>query len=124
MSDNLPEAFVTSIIETKLDQTSMFVWQDYSHESKQVPPYGKLLEFLDWRARATQNTLCEGERKRLGTAPERRISSKLFYAANVEEICKACKSAKHPLYGCKVFKGFCHSKKLELVRENGSVLIA
>lgn len=122
MTDNSLEAFVTSIIETKLDRTSMFAWQDYSHESRQVPSYEKLLEFLDRRAQATENTVRESERKRSGTAPERKISSKLSYATNVEETCIACKSAKHPLYGCKAFKGFPHSKKLELVRENGLCL--
>ena len=47
MTDISLEAFVTSVIETKLDQTSMFAWQDYSHESRQVPHYEELLEFLD-----------------------------------------------------------------------------
>ena len=122
MPDNSLEAFVTSIVETKLDQTSMFAWQDYSHESRHVPSYDKLLEFLDRRAQATENVLRESSRKRPGPAPERRISSKPSYTANVEETCIACKSARHPLYGCKVFKGFSHGKKLELVRENGLCL--
>ena len=116
------EAFVTSLIESKLDQNTMFAWQDYSHESKKVPPYTALLEFLDRRARATENTVREGERKRSTTSSERRAPSKPSYTANVEETCIACKTAKHPLYGCRAFKAFSHGKKLELVRENGLCL--
>ena len=53
MADNSLEAFVTSIIESTLDQTSMFACQDYSHDRREVPPYETLLEFLDRHARAT-----------------------------------------------------------------------
>ena len=122
MADNLLEAFITSIIESKLEHTFMLVWQDYSHASREVPPYETLLEFLDRCARATENTLRESERKCLGMAPERRIFSRPSYIASVEKTCMACKSAKHPLYVCRAFKGFSHSKKLELMRENGLYL--
>ena len=87
MPDNSPEVFVTSIIETKLDQTLIFAWQDYNHKSRQICSYEKLLEYLDRRAQATENILCESTRKRSGTALERRISSKPSYVANVEETC-------------------------------------
>ena len=73
MADNSLEAFVTSVIESKLDQASMFSWQDYSHQSRGVPPYESLLEFLDWHARATENTLRETEQELSRAAPERRI---------------------------------------------------
>ena len=123
MADNSLEVFVTSIIELKLGQASMFAWKNYSHKSRGGHPYKTLLEFLDRRARATENTICEREWKHLGAAPEGRISTKLSYIANVEETCKAWESAKHPLYGCKAPKGCPHSQKLELVREKNFVLI-
>ena len=109
-------AFVTSIIELKLDQTSTFAWQDHSHDERETPPYTALLEFLDRRARASENTTRESERKRLATIPDKGFPKS--YATNVEETCIACKSAKHPLYGCRVFQGFPRSKKLQTVTEN------
>ena len=47
--------FVTSVLDTKLDQTTMFEWQKHSQGSKEVPDYLELLEFLDLQARATKN---------------------------------------------------------------------
>ena len=69
MRSNSLEAFVTSVIELKLDQTSMFTWQDYTHDQREVPPYTTILEFLDRRSRATENTMAirENERRRLTT---------------------------------------------------------
>ena len=116
---NSLEAFVSSVIELKLDQTSMFAWQDYSHDEWKTPPYTTLLEFSDRRARATENTVRENEQKRPATIPDKRIPSKTSYATNVEKTCIACKSAKHPLYGCRVFETFPHGKKLQLIRDNG-----
>ena len=50
MSGNSLEAFVTSVIESKLDQTTMFARQDHSLDIREIPPYATLLEFLDRRA--------------------------------------------------------------------------
>ena len=122
MSSNSLEGFVTSVIELKLDQTSMFAWQDHTHDQREVPPYTTLLEFLDRRARATENTIRENERRRLTTNSERRIPPRPSYTTSVDETCIVCKSAKHPLYGCGMFKGFPHSRKLQLVKENGLCL--
>ena len=40
-----PWTFITFILETKPDQTTMFEWQKHSQDSKQVPDYTALLEF-------------------------------------------------------------------------------
>ena len=48
--------FVMSVLETKLDQTTMFQWQKHNQGLKEVPDYLELLEFLDLWARATENT--------------------------------------------------------------------
>ena len=61
--DYSPWTFVTSVLETKLDQTTMFEWQTHSQGSKEVPDYFELLEFLDLWARPTENTKVEHEWK-------------------------------------------------------------
>ena len=45
--------FITSILELKLDTTTMFEWQKFSQESPKVPHYQDLLEFLNLRAQAS-----------------------------------------------------------------------
>ena len=54
--------------------------------------------------------------------PERKVVTKPSYAASVEDNCVVCKTAKHPLYGCKVFYGFPHTRKMTIVRDNGLCL--
>ena len=46
--------FITSAIELKLDETTMFEWQSHSQKSAGVPNYQELLTFLDLRAQATE----------------------------------------------------------------------
>ena len=48
-------SFVTSILELKLDSTTMFESQRHSQDSRVVPHYAHLLEFLDLRVRAYEN---------------------------------------------------------------------
>ncbi len=47
MGEEPSGAFITSILELKLDQATMFEWQ---RASTSVPHYQKLLEFLNLRA--------------------------------------------------------------------------
>ena len=44
-------SFITSMIELKLDQSTMFEWQKFSQKSTDVPHY-ELLEFLNLRTQA------------------------------------------------------------------------
>ena len=46
--------FITSAIELKLDEATMFEWQSHSQKSAGVPHYQELLMFLDLRAHATE----------------------------------------------------------------------
>ena len=39
--------FIISILELKLDPITMFEWQTHSQDSREVPHYTDLLEFLD-----------------------------------------------------------------------------
>ena len=45
--NDLLETFMALVIELKLDKSSMFARQNHSRDHKEVPPYTKLLEFLD-----------------------------------------------------------------------------
>ena len=94
--DYSPWMFVTSVLESKLDQTTMFEWQKHSQGSKEVPDYLELLEFLDLLAQATENTKGEPERKH-SSNPLSKKAARPSYVANTDETCVACKKVNHPL---------------------------
>ena len=73
-----PWTFVTSILEMKLDQTTMFEWHKHSQDSEAVPEYTALLEFLDLRVRATENTKEESERKHSSVPSSRKTFAKSY----------------------------------------------
>ena len=102
-----PWTFVTSVLESKLDQTTMFEWQKHSQGSKDVPDYLELLDFLDLRARATKNAKGEHERKHSSNLLSTN-AARPFYVAYTNETCVACKKANHPLYSCKAFQALSH----------------
>ena len=58
------DTFMSSLIEMKLDQATKFVWQQHMHERRDVPSINKLLEFVDWRALASELSVTrDAERK-------------------------------------------------------------
>ena len=58
--DNEPSGpFITSLLELKLDATTMFEWQKFSQASASVPHYRDLLEFLNPRAQASESSLTD-----------------------------------------------------------------
>ena len=46
--------FITSLLELKLDQSMVFEWQRLSQNTKEVPHYLELLDFLDLRGQASE----------------------------------------------------------------------
>ena len=100
--------FVTSILELKLDQTTMFKWQRHTQSSHTVPDYDELWEFLDLHARTMENAAQEEERKRQVLPPEKKAVTRptYMYAARIEDNCVACKTAKHPCMSVKYFMDF------------------
>ena len=48
------ESLITSMLELKLDQVTMFEWQRHSQDSKDVLPNSDLLEFLDLKVQASK----------------------------------------------------------------------
>jgi hypothetical protein len=55
--------FITSTLELKLDQSTMFEWQKHSQKSAGVPHYQDLLEFLNLRAQASESSLTDHGKK-------------------------------------------------------------
>ena len=47
-------SLITSIIELKLDTTTMFEWQHHTQSQNEVPHYRDILEFIDHRAQASE----------------------------------------------------------------------
>ena len=57
-------SLVTSILELKLDHTTMFQRQPHTQDSNAVPNFNELLDFLDLHAQTGENAAREGERRR------------------------------------------------------------
>ena len=115
MESELPGSFITSVLELKLDQDTMFEWQKHSHESTTVPHYSELLDFINLRAQASES-LPSSKRP---NPPNKPIAS---FAANASETppnCVLCKTDRHPLYACPRFKPLPHDQKINIVRSKG-----
>ena len=120
--------FITSTIELKLDQNTMFEWQKHSQKCESIPPYQDLLKFLNLRAQATESSLVDHSNKRVRhDTPQSRKNltssgSVVSYAASTESTpnkCVVCKSEKHPLYACSKFRDMPHDEKVSTLRANG-----
>ena len=58
------ESFMSLLIEMKLDQASKFAWQQHTHKRRDAPSIDELLEFVNWRAQASElSTFRDAERK-------------------------------------------------------------
>ena len=78
--DYSPWTFVTSILVTELDQTTMFEWQKHSQGLKDVPEYTELLEFLDLGAQTTKNTKEESVQKHSSSLSSKKTAFRPSYA--------------------------------------------
>ena len=115
-------SFVTSILELKLDEMTLFEWQKHSQEKvEEVPHYQEILDFIDLWAQALES-LADPSRKQNSTSGK--IAS--FAAANCEfggrSHCVVCTSERHPLYACQKFKAMFHNEKLSTLRKNNLCL--
>ena len=118
-------SFITSLLELKLDQNTMFEWQKFSHDCVDVPHYTKFLEFLNLRAQASET--CSSEIKknpRIESHPARKhqfskhVASFAANAAEPASNCVLCTTEKHPLYVCPRFKVLPHDKMLSTIQNN------
>ena len=103
-------SFVTSLLELKLDTTTMFEWQKYSQEAPSVPHYSTLLEFISLRAQASKSSVFDLKR-----GPGHRTLASCS-ASTEEANCVACKETKHPLYVCAKFRDFPLEQRNSLVK--------
>ena len=115
--------FITSVLELKLDQSTMFEWQKHSQESTDVPHYQKLLDFIDLRAQASEVSASDAVRKsKVDTYQVKKpyFKSVVSHAgiADPVPLCVVCKSERHPLYICQKFKSFPHERMLSTLRSN------
>ena len=69
--------FITSLLEMKLDSTTMFEWQRHSQEYTDVPDY-QILDFLNLRAQATEASSDKKRPARKPSKPNRRHHSPLM----------------------------------------------
>ena len=108
------QAFITSLLEMKLDSTTMFEWQRHSQEHTDVPDYQELLDFLNLRAQASE------------AAPEKKRAAKpihsLVFHTQQPDSCIACGQEKHLLYVCTKFRSLSHAEKIDLLRSKGYCL--
>lgn len=119
--------FITSLIELKLDSTTMFEWHHHSQESAEVPYYQELLDLINLRAQPSEASTSDTAKKPLKT--DCSLGMKGFYPsrsvtvhatnANAPGNCVLCKSEKHPLYVCPQFKALSHEAKMNTLKSNG-----
>ena len=118
-------ALVTSIIELKLDPTTMFEWQRHTQTQTDVPHYKELLEFLDHRAQASEISMPAKRQSR----PDLPLTRKSLNHCKTVASCTAncdpssnrcilCKTEKHPLYSCQKFRSLPHEEKISTIKVN------
>ena len=115
--------FITSLLELKLDPTTMFEWQRHSQEHSEVPDCDVLLSFIDLRAQAAEATV--PDKKHKSNHPPSKAKSVPALAASTKETennCVCCKGEKHPLYSCTKFRSLSHDEMISLLRKHGHCL--
>ena len=122
-------AFITSIIELKLDTTTMFEWQRHTQGQTEVPHYREILEFIDQRAQASEisNPLLK-RHNRMDTPlfrgsttskPHRSVTSHTAnHESSHDSVCPLCKPEKHPLYSCPKFRSLSFDQRMATVKSN------
>lgn len=128
MGNDPPGPFITSVIELKLDENTMFEWQKHSQSSPETPHYNELLEFLNMRAQASETHAHDPSRKstkfdtqhhRKGFQGGKTIASFIANVSGSASNCVLCKDSPHPLYVCSKFKCLTHDQMVSTLKEHG-----
>ena len=116
--------FVTSLLELKLDENTMFEWQRSSQERSEVPHYSELLKFIDVRAQASEAKAPIVPVKHFVKQEHKKPASpvKPVHVATPSELCIACKTTKHPLHHCSTFRALPHNDMVSLLKANNLCL--
>ena len=117
MGCEAPRPFITSVLELKLDQNTMFEWHKHSQEHTDVPHYNELLDFINLhvRAQASESLPIAQKKQPHSQKPITSFTANATPSPN----CVICKTEKHPLYACSGFKLLSHDQKIGTVRTNG-----
>ena len=107
------ETSVSLLVQLKLDWSSMFVWQNYSKDLREVHSYTDLLDFIDLLTHASENIVQEGDRKRNSG----KKSNVNLNVVNIQNSCVGC-NAKHPLHKCRDFCTVSNDRKMAIVKMN------
>ena len=114
--------FITSVLELKLDTGTMFEWQKHSHTSSDVPHYCDLLEFVNLRAQASENSVSDNTKRPSSGEARKSFKPVTSFPANATsattEQCVICKTSSHPLFCCGKFKALSHDKMIATVKAN------
>ena len=119
MGCEAPGPFITSVLELKLDNGTMFEWQKHSQESVDVPHYNDLLDFINLRAQASESLSTSSSKKPF---PNKPVTSFAANASNSSPLCTVCKTERHPLYACPRFKLLPHDQKISTLKSNGNCI--
>ena len=110
--------FITSLLQLKLDPTTLFEWQKHDQDSTSVSGYGKFLEFINLRAQASECLLPERSlRPHRGENPKRSFQSRsATFTASVSNTCVVCRGDKHALFTCPQFRSMNRDKRMAVLR--------
>ena len=115
-------SFITSLLELKLDSTTMFEWQQHSRSHSDVPHYEELLTFINLRAQAAETLTPDIRKKHPELYPQKKnpkqVTSFTVTTTPTENIsCLVCKS-NHLLHTCPDFKALGHENKMSVLKTN------
>ena len=80
--------FLTSVIELKLDTTTLFEWQKHSQDTLSMPHYLDLLEFINLCAQASETSTPEGKKLSKGEIKRNFLTSNIIrYQYRVSSMC-------------------------------------
>ena len=122
MEHEAPGPFITSTLELKLDQNTLFEWHKHSGESTTVPHYNDLLDFINLRAQASESFTLSSKGSSTFSGKKQSfikpVASFTASASDSQSNCLICKPEKHPLYACPRFKLMSHEQKIEVLKSN------
>ena len=81
-----------------------------------MPHYAKILDFIDLRARASENTLHEVQKRHSSNVPTKTSMTKTMYVTNMDTSCMVCGAGKHPLYTNRKFKSMSMEQQTDLAK--------